>query len=216
MHDPTAAQGSGVKRDGGTPFRSILFDDEAPGDQIHPGPPPYLADLNLDQVIASITAGREGYDLVPFFHAPLRSVDSIAYRHQVLRDLENPALFDQVASFAGAMRAMRSRLAQMERLRHRHQQAAWFLDAVDVHCEAVVRLTNGLAGIGLRARGWRAFRDYVADYAGSDAFKSLRAETKQRQEELAGVRYCLTIGGSQVKVGRYDSEVDYGEDVERT
>ncbi|MGF6178424.1 hypothetical protein [Ensifer sp. 4252] len=48
------------------PFHSILF--PAPGQSAGPSPQPNcFGDLNLDQIIASVKAGREEYDLKTFF-----------------------------------------------------------------------------------------------------------------------------------------------------
>jgi hypothetical protein len=74
------------------PFRSILFDGSDVGTAAaESDAPDFFTDLHLDKVVASITVGRETYDLTPFFYAPLRNVAAIAYRHDVFRDLENPA-----------------------------------------------------------------------------------------------------------------------------
>ena len=54
--------------------------------------PSVFADLNLDQVFAAVTAGRDEYDLIPFFSAPLHDVQAVEYRHQILRDMEDGAL----------------------------------------------------------------------------------------------------------------------------
>jgi len=54
-------------------FRSVLFegtvDDRA---KETPEAPECFADLNLDQVINTITAGRQEYHLKPFFYTPLK------------------------------------------------------------------------------------------------------------------------------------------------
>ena len=47
------------------PFRSILF--ARAEDQTATAPPPFFADLNLDQVGAALTRGLEQYDLLPYF-----------------------------------------------------------------------------------------------------------------------------------------------------
>lgn len=51
--------------------------------------PACFPDLNLDQVIDSITKGRADYNLKSFFHAPLDDLETIHYRQHVLRDCLN-------------------------------------------------------------------------------------------------------------------------------
>lgn len=59
-----------------------------------------LRDLNLDQIIAAVTARHERYDLAPFFAAPMVDAETAAWRHAVFRDLEGPALRAAVEQFA--------------------------------------------------------------------------------------------------------------------
>ena len=77
--------------------------------------PGFFPDLNLDQIVDTITAGREQYDLKSFFYAPLASVETVDYRQDVFRDLlENPRLLELVCSFAESLRSMRAQLAISE------------------------------------------------------------------------------------------------------
>ena len=53
-------------------FRSILFKDGAECDADEPCPSPdFFVDLNLDQVIDAITAGKEEYRLKPLLQCAL-------------------------------------------------------------------------------------------------------------------------------------------------
>jgi MutS domain V len=95
-------------------FGSILF--ERPADAVARADPSVFADLNLDQVFAAVTAGREEYDLTSFFSVPLRDVQAVDYRHQILRDMEDGVLSGALAEFADRMRDMRKHLGQSSRL----------------------------------------------------------------------------------------------------
>src|SRR6266700_7436056 len=74
----------------------------------------FLTDLNLDQIVTGIIADKPDYDLAPFFHAPLLDVDGIAFRHEVMKDLEHADLFNDLKAFADIMRSVRSNLAEIE------------------------------------------------------------------------------------------------------
>jgi DNA mismatch repair protein MutS len=199
------------------PFRSILFDDSEIGtDFDKQNVPEFFTDLNIDQVVASITAGRDEYNLKPFFYTHLSHVEAVNYRQDVLRDLDNKTLFGHIQSFAQDMRTMRSHLAQSEKLYYKYQKLSWFLDAVDIYCGAVGRLTSNLALIELRSRGFLAFREYLTRYTESTDFVSLASETQRLRADLSAVKYSLHIEGKRIKVGRYDSEPDYGADVLNT
>jgi len=199
------------------PFRSILFaEPETAVDVDKREAPGLFVDLNLDQIVASITAGRDEYDLKPFFYTPLRHVDAIYYRYEILRDLESEALFGYVRSFAEAMRTMRSHLVQSEKLYYKRQKQSWFLDAAGVYCDAVRRLSHDLETADLYSRGFLAFREFLKNYAESTGFVTLAADTEKLKTALAGIRYSLQIHGKRIKVSRYDSEPDYGADVLQT
>ena len=100
---------SSSESDGAATFRSILFGGDADdASAVNQSAPEYFRDLNLDQIVESITVGRDEYDLRPIFHAPLATIDAIHYRQAVFRDLDVPALLDQLQSFARAVRQMRS------------------------------------------------------------------------------------------------------------
>jgi len=178
--------------------------------------PPFFADLNLDQVFAGVAAGREQYDLAPFFRMPLRGEDAAEYRHEVFRDLENQGVLDPVTKFAERMRAVRDDLDQARKLRYRYQKEAWFLSAARGYCVAVSALAEALRQAELASRAFVAFREYLAGYAASAAFTGLAAEAADVAGALDGVTYGVNIKGPRVTVTRYEGEPDFSADVVAT
>jgi len=198
-------------------FPSILF--ERPEDFINDrqlDAPDFFVDLNLDQIIAAVTAGRDEYNLKPFFYFPLNGADEIGYRHEVMQDLESATLFEHVKSFSQKMRAVREHLSQADALHYNYQKEAWFLDAVEIYCDVVNCFADDLSNAALKSRGFLAFREYLVNYAGSLSFALLLAETKRLKDDLAAVKYCVLIRGDGFKVRKYESESDYSADVEET
>ena len=198
-------------------FESILSERRGAGSGGgEPAEPDFFADLNLDQVLDVITAGREQYQLGPIFYAPLRDADAVEYRHEVLRDLERREVLEPVSRFAETMREMREHLAQVYKLHYELQKQAWFLDAAGVYCDAVRGLAQDLAACRVTSRGFRRLSDYLAEYAASDRFTSLAAETLALKEAIAGIRYAVRISGPRVTVSRYEGEPDYSAQVQET
>src|SRR5882724_9255131 len=121
-----------------TPFQNILFKNPQDAKSAETvGVPDFFADLNFDQVASEITAGRDEYNLKSFFYTLLSDIDAVAYRHEILRDLEQEKLADHVRRFARRLRDMRKHLAQSGKLYYKRQKESWFLDAVEIYCDAV-------------------------------------------------------------------------------
>ncbi len=178
--------------------------------------PEFFVDLNLDQIVSGITAGKDEYDLIPFFHVSLHDIDSIEYRHEVMRDLENAGVIGGIRLFAHRLHDMRQHLARAEKLHYQRQKERWFLDAADAYCDAVAGLVEDLSRGELIARGLLAFREYVTSYAASAPFAALAGWTKKLVAELSDVHYCVLINGARVQVSKFEGERDYSLDVEAT
>ncbi len=198
-------------------FPSVLFKGtEGSIREEAPAEPSFFADLHLDQIVNAITASKQEYNLKPFLYTPLKDAETIKYRQEVMRDLENPSLSEHIRVFAQQMRTMRDYLALADKLYYKYEKERWFLEAVGVYCDAVNGLFRDLSLEDLRSTGLVAFREYLAQYIHSDQFRSLVAEVESLKAELASVKYCLLIKDGRITVRKYESEIDYSAEVERT
>jgi DNA mismatch repair ATPase MutS len=197
-------------------FNSILFERPEDGIKGQPAEPDFFVDLNLNQIVDAIIAGKEEYGLRPFFLAPLKSVEAIKYRHEIMQELESASLNDAMKAFAQKMRAMRRFKGISDRVLNKNVKQGWFLNAVEAYCEAVGRLANDLAALGPKSRGLSSFSEYLKKYAESSDFTSLVAETKKARADLSAAKYCLLIRGNQFSVRKYEGEAEYSAEVEKT
>lgn len=198
-------------------FHSILFEgsDDGIKSEIVEAPA-FFGDLNLDQVIDSITAHWKDYDLAPFYYTQLHDLDAIVYRQEVMRDLEDEILMQDLKSFSGQMRSMRKRLDRSKELYYKHASERWFMGAIEVYCKAVECLSRSLCALEVKSRGLRAFREYLTEYVASAYFCDLAGEAEKLKSELTSIRYCLRIKDGGVTVRHFDAERDYSTAVEET
>jgi DNA mismatch repair protein MutS len=174
----------------------------------------FARDLNLDQIVAAIVAGREEHDLITgVLYTLLRDEDAVRYRQEVFQDLANPALLDEVTRFVDRMGEVRAHLRQLGAMRYRYQREGWLLDAAAIYCDAVRSLAGHLASAPVEARALLALREYLTRYADSDGFTVLDGDTRDRKEALGRIRYCTRILGGRVEVTRYQEEADYSDAV---
>jgi hypothetical protein len=175
--------------------------------------PSFFRDLHLDQVVDSVLAGREEYELAAFFYSPLQSVAAVRYRQEVMKDLEKPELASSVRSFAEGMARTRSYLRGMGQVEDRYYKQGWFLDAAENYCSAVTRLLDDLGQLPVGARALKLLREYLGNYADTAEFVSLTAQVRRLRADLADVQYCLLIKGGKVIVNSYDGEPDYSAEI---
>lgn len=198
-------------------YYSILFNERPNYEEIQAAEmPEFFTDLNLDQVVNSITAGRQEYDLKPFFYYPIRTMDTVLYRQAVAKDLESDSVLESVQEFAYKMVVVRRYLALVGRLDYHYHKAGWFLETTLVYCGAIRDLERKLSPVELKSSGLIAFRDYLTAYVNSEEFQTFLEETAQRKADLATVRYAVIIKGNRVGVRKYEEEPDYSQEVEQT
>jgi hypothetical protein len=98
-------------------FNSILFlkpEDSEIEDTLEA--PSFFIDLNLNQIVDTLTARKQEYNLKPFFYSPLHDVETIKYRQDVFHDIENEKLFTSIKSFAQEMSVMHRYLNMIKKL----------------------------------------------------------------------------------------------------
>ena len=178
--------------------------------------PTFFKDLNLDQIINDVTLTKKHYNLKPFFYTQLHDVETIVYRQEIAKDLENQLLMTKIKEFSKKMITVRQYLSLVSKLYYKYHKDGWYLEAIKTYCNAVNNLYNDLLKIDLNSRGLVSFREYLKAYVESENFTKLFSETEKIKASLASIKYCINIKGNTVKVRKYESEIDYSIEVLKT
>jgi DNA mismatch repair protein MutS len=213
------ARRAGASPQGAGHLPSMLYPGApaGPGAGEQDGDRSFARDLNLDQIVAAVAGDREQRDLITrVLYSRLRDAGAVCYRQEVFRDLEDPALLDQVQRFAGRMGEVRAHVRQLGQMQYRYQREGWLLDAAAIYCDAVASLAGYLGSAPASSRALLAFREYLVSYVASAGFTALAGDTRDRKEALGQIRYCTRIRGGRVEVSRYQGEADYSAAVLKT
>lgn len=197
-----------------TAFKSILYHNNEPTPADSTTQPAYFIDLNLDQIVSSITKFKEEYSLNPYFYLPLKDEQAVYYRQHVIQELANEELLGQFKAFAKNMRALRDYLPKPDRHYYNYQKERLFLDAVSMYCQGVSTLAHQLFVFELKAEGLLALREYLKTYTNGDHFSGLSQQTGQLLRDLSAIRYAVHTKGLDVQVLNYKSESNYSQEIE--
>ncbi len=199
------------------PFNSLLFAGATTDSAFERYDDSFAHDLNLDQIVAAIAGHGEEHELITeLLYRHLGDLDTIHYRQEIFRDLEDPSLLAQVREFADAMYQVRHHIGQLSRMESHYQREGWFLDAASLYCDGVRSLGSVLHAAHLDSRALRAFRTFLTAYVASADFGSLVDDTNSRKQALGQIRYCTRIRDGRVDVSRYEGQADYSAEVLET
>lgn len=195
-------------------FHSILFADDPQPENLQE--PAFFADLNLDQLVQSITNHRPEYRLNSFFYTPLKNKDTILYRQEVMQDLQDGDSLEPFRSFALGMSYVRRYLTMIDGLYFNNHRLGWHLDTLILYGETLKELDQNIAGRNFKSRGLLTFRAFLNEVVHSSAFIERMAEANRIKSALTSLQYCIVIKGNAVRVQKYKGEIDYSVDVENT
>ncbi|MDE3151235.1 MAG: DNA mismatch repair protein MutS [Gemmatimonadota bacterium] len=194
---------------------SILFPEPAPL-PVERDAPACFADLNLHRIVARIAAGPWAeYGLPRLYHDAPTDRRVIDFRQAVMRDTERADVRHALLQFSERMRAVRRQLALHDESDYPLEAARFFLGAVEAYVDAVGTLHRALALLPLDSAGLQRWREALAVYAESAAFRGLAAECAATAEGLARVTYIILLDGLQVTVLPYDGLPNYAIEIER-
>jgi DNA mismatch repair protein MutS len=172
--------------------------------------PGYFPDLQLDQLVDAVVAGREEHDLKPAFSARLTDPSAIERRQAVFADLADERLRTALRTFCDGLASSGRQIEAAGRVRHPRQAQRWRLNAVTAYVDAVDAVTAALEGGAASSAGLREWRQWLRGYRADPAFAAMATGARALTAELADLRYTLSISGDSIVASPFADQEDLG------
>jgi DNA mismatch repair protein MutS len=174
----------------------------------------YLADLNLEQLVASIRERAADPDSTAFLLvAPLADAETVYYRQEVFADLADPELRKSALQLTVNLNRLRGELQTARQIDDPLERQGWLLDSACRYCDAVDSIIAALQAASISSAALTDLTRALLSYQRSDDFASLRADATGTREALSAVGYCLHLRGRIVEVSRYRGQPDYSQQI---
>ncbi len=195
-------------------FHSILFDKDEKI-KILSSSLDFYKDLNLNQIINTITSYKKEYNFTKFFYIPLNNIQTITYRQEIMKDLQNDKFYIIIDEFCQKMLNIQKYQKQIKEFSYELYKNSWFLQMALIYIEALDNLNKSLNFAHLHSKGFLLFRNFLNNYMQSDKFKILLKDTQTLQKQLDSIIYDITIDGLTFKVKKYEGEEDYSKEIKQ-
>ena len=195
-------------------FCSILFDKTKRAKELS-SLLDFYRDLNLDQIIDTIVSYKKEYDFTKFFYTPLDDMQTIIYRQEIIKDLQNDEFYLRVDEFCQEMLKIQRYQKLTKELDYDIYKNSWFLQMSLVYINALEGLYNSLKSANLHSKGFLLFHDFLGIYLQSDEIKSFQNDMRSLEKQLDSIMYDITIDGLTFKVKRYEGEENYSQEIKK-
>lgn len=191
-------------------FYSILFPtEEQYGRPRKTTEPECFRDLNLDQIIGPVLFGNKEFELEGFFYTPQSDRETVVYRQEVMKELEDESLHSLFKEFSEAVNSLRKYMEEIKQYDDNYLTKGKKLDCAERYYRQVSELSKALSGLELTSAGLSGFVSYLSEYVRSAAFTKLRDDIEIVRGKLSSVEYCMLIKNDTIKIREYEGQEDF-------
>ena len=169
-------------------FYSVLFPTEEsanmPRNQKEPD---CFSDLQLDRILKAVLPDYGEFQLEEFFYTPVTDRETVRYRQEIMRELEDP---DKRAGIEDILRRFSATRAILEEVRPKNAS---------------------LRKLDLRSQGLRDFEEYLSAYCASEQLRDMTAWRQRIRENITRIRFNMFVKPGSIRVTPYEGQADYAE-----
>ena len=170
--------------------------------------PAYFPDLQLDQLVGAVVAGREKHRLEPAFATRLSDPAAIERRQAVFADLAGAPLRTALRAFGDGLARYERQIEEAARVRHPRQAQRWRLNAVASYAAVIDAVATAGDDAAPSSAGLREWLQWLRRYTADPGFAEMAAGARALVAELEGLRYTLSISGEGIVASPFADQED--------
>ena len=205
-------------------FYSVLFPTEEGAHRPrNRKEPDCFSDLQLDRILKAVLPDYGEFQLEEFFYTPVTDRETVRYRQEIMRELENPekrtAIEDVLRRFSATRaileevrpKLLSSGILSGGKIADNYLEMGRFLDTLVVYLDAVNDLNASLRKLDLRSQGLRDFEEYLSAYCASEQLRDMTAWRQRIRENITRIRFNMFVKPGSIRVTPYEGQADYAE-----
>jgi len=184
--------------------------------------PEFFKDLNLDQITSCAMENYEKFDIAKHYYTILKDEETIRYRQDAMRELEDPAVLQAAKSVCEILVAVSRLLPKLESslagqgpMENNAMTKGQFLNAAVKYIVALQDFADKASELGLKSGALRGFADHIEELFKSPGWKAFFEHTVRVRQAFDEANYCLLVKNSTIKLRKFEGQEDEGEYVRR-
>ncbi|MCD6450201.1 MAG: hypothetical protein J7L34_06825 [Thermotogaceae bacterium] len=184
-------------------FWSVLYIDEREEEEATPDIGEYIHDLNFDLLADAIFGRDDKYKDI--FFTPLRNEESILYRLDFLKDLENPQLFSSLEKFHQKLESSLRKLHLVRKLDYKIHKSLWFLESTLEYADAINSFLSDVENGRYSSKALSLLIEHVSIIKTSSLFGEMERYQKRLKDSLDKFAFLVHIKESRIEVYPYEN-----------
>lgn len=191
------------------PYQSILFPYGRPEKNVNTE---LLKDLRIDDVLEQLSHGPN-QGVYTTFYTPLTDLKTIAYRHELFRDLLQIPLYESLKDFQELMESYHNVYAELDAMDDEYIRSYRTIFDARRYSNVVEQLYYNLRSADLHSEALLYIRELIEDYFTSDYYLSFRRDLQHVEEIISQVSYVLRLDTNRITIRKYEEEHDYEQEM---
>lgn len=188
---------------------SGLLECEIAEHQEEPGMPEFFIDLNLNQIVRELQNNVDDYEIRKLYYRMPKSWETVCYRQEIYREIRGKQLEKALDRFSQKMRETRKYKGLHEKAENKQQYQMYWFNTVCEFTDGVDLLRDTLAAAKPEAKGLAELLTFVEELCKTKLWEECRKEKEKIKGMLSGLRFELSIDGTNLKVRTRQREQYY-------